>query len=255
MRFASLGSGSRGNATLITSGKTTLMIDCGFSAREAVKRLQLLNIDPASLSAILITHEHADHMAGVRVMARKFNLPVYTTPGTAGCLPEDVAPYIHAFNCHEKFVIDDIEVEPFPVPHDAREPSQFVFSDGALRVGLLTDVGSITPIIENTLSACDALLLEANHDLTMLEQGEYPEHLKRRVGGRLGHLNNVQSASLLEKIDTSRLQHIMAMHISEKNNCPSIAVPLLAEALGCEHDWIGVADQEAGFDWREVNNR
>ncbi len=166
-----------------------------------------------------------------------------------------MAPYIHAFNCHEKFVIDDIEVEPFPVPHDAREPSQFVFSDGALRVGLLTDVGSITPLIENTLSACDALLLEANHDLTMLEQGEYPEHLKRRVGGRLGHLNNVQSASLLEKIDTSRLQHIMAMHISEKNNCPSIAVPLLAEALGCEHDWIGVADQEAGFDWREVNNR
>lgn len=254
MRFASLGSGSRGNATLITSGKTTLMIDCGFSAREAVKRLQQLNIDPASLSAILITHEHADHMAGVRVMARKFNLPVYTTPGTAGCLPEDVAGYIHEFNCHEKFVIDDIEVEPFPVPHDAREPSQFVFSDGAVRVGLLTDVGSITPLIETTLSACDALLLEANHDLTMLEQGDYPDHLKRRVGGRLGHLNNVQSAALLEKIDTSRLQHIMAMHISEKNNCPSIAVHLLANALGCEHDWIGVADQEAGFDWREVNN-
>lgn len=254
MRFASLGSGSRGNATLVTNGKTTLMIDCGFSAREAEKRLLRLDIDPRSLKAILVTHEHADHMAGVRVMARKYQLPVYATPGTAGCLSADIQALIQPFNCHERFAIDDIEVEPFPVPHDAREPSQFVFGNGDRRLGLLTDVGSITPLIEDTLSGCDALMLEANHDMTMLEQGEYPEHLKRRVGGKLGHLNNVQSASLLAKIDTSKLQHIMAMHISEKNNCPSIAVPLLAEALGCEQDWVGVADQEAGFGWLELSN-
>lgn len=253
MRFASLGSGSRGNATVVTYGETTLMVDCGFSAREAEKRLQRLNIDPRQLSAVLITHEHADHMAGIRVLARRYNLPVYATPGTAGCLPADVTGLVHEFNCHETFSIGDIEVEPFPVPHDAREPSQFVFGNGQHRLGLLTDVGSITPLIESTLSGCDALLLEANHDMAMLEQGEYPEHLKRRVAGRLGHLNNVQSASLLEKIDTSRLQHIMAMHISEKNNCPSIVVPLYAEALSCEHNWIGVADQDAGFDWREIN--
>lgn len=252
MRFASLGSGSRGNATLVTHGKTTLMIDCGFSAREAEKRMQRLGVDPRSLSAVLITHEHADHMAGVRVMARKFNLPVYATPGTAGCLPEDVMSYVREFNCHERFTIDDIEVEPFPVPHDAREPSQFVFGNGEYRLGLLTDVGSITPLIEETLSGCDALLLEANHDMQMLEEGEYPEHLKRRVGGRLGHLNNVQSATLLEKIDTSRLQHMMAMHISEQNNCPTLVVPLLAQALACQQDWIGVADQDAGFSWREL---
>jgi phosphoribosyl 1,2-cyclic phosphodiesterase len=254
MRFASLGSGSRGNATLVTHGKTTLMIDCGFSAREADKRLQMLGVSADALSAILITHEHADHMAGVRVMARKYRLPVYATPGTAGCLPADVAEYIREFNCHERFSINDIEVEPFPVPHDAREPSQFVFGNGQHRLGLLTDVGSITPLIEDTLNACDALMLEANHDINMLEQGEYPEHLKRRVGGRLGHLNNVQSASLLEKIDTSRLQHIMAMHISEKNNCPTLVVPLLADALGCKEDWIGVAEQDAGFGWRELSN-
>lgn len=255
MRFASLGSGSRGNATLVTHGKTTLMIDCGFSAREAEKRLQQFNMRPQDLAAVLVTHEHADHMAGVRVMARKFGLPIYATPGTAGCLADDIRSSIREFNCHERFTIDDIEVEPFPVPHDAREPSQFVFNNGSHRLGLLTDVGSITPLIEQTLSGCDALLLEANHDMLMLEQGEYPEHLKRRVGGRLGHLNNVQSASLLEKIDASKLQHIMAMHISEKNNCPSIVVPLLADALGCEHDWIGVADQDAGFGWREITNR
>jgi phosphoribosyl 1,2-cyclic phosphodiesterase len=231
------------------------MIDCGFSAREAEKRLQQFNMRAQDLAAVLVTHEHADHMAGVRVMARKFGLPIYATPGTAGCLPDDIRGSIREFNCHERFTIGDIEVEPFPVPHDAREPSQFVFSSGSHRLGLLTDVGSITPLIEQTLSGCDALMLEANHDMLMLEQGEYPEHLKRRVGGRLGHLNNVQSASLLEKIDTSKLQHIMAMHISEKNNCPSIVVPLLADALGCEHDWIGVADQDAGFGWREITNR
>lgn len=255
MKFASLGSGSRGNATIVTTGKTTVMIDCGFSAREAVKRLQMLSVEPERIDAILITHEHADHMAGVRVMARKYNIPVHTTPGTAGCLPVDVQSHIHEFNCHHPFSINDLEIQPFPVPHDAREPSQFVLGDGQYRLGLLTDVGSLTPIIEQTLSGCDALLLEANHDMTMLEQGEYPEHLKQRVGGRLGHLNNVQSATLLEKIDTSNLQHIMAMHISEKNNCPTIVVPLLAEALGCEHDWIGIAEQDAGFGWREITNR
>lgn len=255
MRFASLGSGSRGNATVVTYGKTTLMIDCGFSARETEKRLQRLNISPYSLTAILITHEHADHMAGIRVMARKYNLPVYATPGTASCLPADVESYIREFNCHETFPIQDIEVEPFPVPHDAREPSQFVFANGQHRLGLLTDVGTITPIIEATLSGCDALLLEANHDMVMLEQGKYPDHLKRRVAGRLGHLNNVQSAGLLEKIDTSRLQHIMAMHISEKNNCPTLVVPLYAQALGCQHEWVGVAEQDAGFNWREIANR
>lgn len=255
MRFASLGSGSRGNATVVTFGKTTLMVDCGFSAREAEKRLQKLDINPHDLTALLVTHEHADHMAGIRVMARKYRLPVYTTPGTAGCMSADISDYIREFNCHERFTINDIEVEPFPVPHDAREPSQFVFANGKYRLGLLTDVGSITPLIEATLSGCDALMLETNHDMTMLEQGEYPEHLKRRVGGRLGHLNNVQSAALLEKIDTAKLQHIMAMHISEKNNCPSIVVPLLADALGCKQDWIGVADQDAGFGWRELINR
>lgn len=254
MRFASLGSGSRGNATLVNHGKTTVMIDCGFSAREAEKRMQRLQFDPHSLNAVLVTHEHADHMAGIRVLARKYNLPIYATPGTTAGLTEDVQYLVHHFNCHETFSIGDIEVEPFPVPHDAREPSQFVFSDGQFRLGLLTDVGTLTPLIESTLSTCDALLLEANHDQNMLEQGVYPEHLKIRVGGRLGHLNNVQSATLLEKIDTSKLQHIMAMHISEKNNRTDIVVPLFAEALNCAQDWVGVADQDAGFDWREITN-
>ena len=178
MRFASLGSGSRGNGTLISQGNTTLLVDCGFSAKETEKRLQRMACDAADLSAIVVTHEHGDHINGIRVLARKYQLPVYATAGKAGCLSADLIDYIHEFSCHEKFEIDDIEVKPFPVPHDAREPSQFVFSDGQRSIGLLTDVGMITPVIEQALSGCHALLLEANHDITMLDNGEYQDHLK-----------------------------------------------------------------------------
>jgi|SRR5690554_3311396 len=251
MRFASLGSGSRGNATLISQGKTTILVDCGFSARETEKRLRHFGLTSTDLTAIVVTHEHADHIGGVRVLSQKFNLPVYATAGTAACLPDEVVPQIHEFSCHETFSINDIEVSPFPVPHDAREPSQFVFGNGEFRLGLLTDVGFITPIIESALTLCDGLMLEANHDMAMLEQGDYPSYLKQRVGGRFGHLNNVQSAELLAKIDTSRLQHIVAMHISEKNNSPELVSPLFADALNCTPDWIGIAEQNAGFSWRE----
>ncbi|PHS68982.1 MAG: MBL fold metallo-hydrolase [Methylophaga sp.] len=254
MRFASLGSGSRGNATLISQGKTTLLVDCGFSARETEKRMQRAGFDAKDLSAILVTHEHADHINGVRVLARKYQLQVYATAGTAGCLSADLANLITEFSSHEVFNIGDIEACPFPVPHDAREPSQFVFNDGQHRLGLLTDVGMSTPIIEQALSGCDALLLEANHDIDLLDNSEYPDYLKYRVAGRHGHLNNVQSASLLEKIDTSRLQHIVAMHLSEKNNSPNIVMPLFAQALNCDQSWITIAQQDTGFDWRETTN-
>ena len=211
MRFASLGSGSKGIGTLIAHGKTTLLVDCGFSARETEKRLQRLAMTAEQLSAIVITHEHADHINGVRVLARKYHIPVYATAGTAGGMAADLVHLVTEFSCHESFQINDIDVEPFPVPHDAREPSQFVFTNGQHRVGLLTDVGMTTPIIEQALSGCHALLLEANHDMDMLDNSEYPDHLKYRVSGRLGHLNNVQSAKILEKIDTSHLQHIVAI--------------------------------------------
>ena len=159
MRFASIGSGSRGNGTLVSHGNTTLLVDCGFSAKEAEKRLEQVALTAKDLTAIVVTHEHADHINGVRVIARKYQLPVYATAGTAGCLAADLKHTIHEFSCHEQFEIDDIEVNPFPVPHDAREPSQFVFSDGGAKVGLLTDVGMITTIIEQALSGCQALSL------------------------------------------------------------------------------------------------
>lgn len=253
MRFASLGSGSRGNATLIQQAKTTVLVDCGFSARETEKRLQQIGEDAESLSAILITHEHADHINGVRVLAQRYQIPVFSTAGTASALHSDLVPLIQEFSSHEAFAIRDLQIKPFPVPHDAREPSQFVFSEGAVHLGLLTDTGFITPIMETALDACDALMLEANHDEKMLEAGNYPASLKARVGGRFGHLSNHQSADLLNRINTAKLQHIVAMHISEKNNAPEKVTPIFAGALSCDEDWIGVASQTHGFAWRDIS--
>jgi phosphoribosyl 1,2-cyclic phosphodiesterase len=138
------------------------------------------------------------------------------------------------------------------VPHDACEPSQFVFSDGDKRLGILTDVGCWTAHIEAQLSTCDALILESNHDVAMLAQGPYPSFLKQRVGGPQGHLSNDQAAQLLKRLDNSKLQHIVAAHLSEPNNTPALAREALSQALGCEPDWISVANQADGVSWREI---
>jgi phosphoribosyl 1,2-cyclic phosphodiesterase len=153
---------------------------------------------------------------------------------------------------HASFSIGGIEVAPYPVPHDAREPVQFVLGDGAARLGVLTDTGWPTPHIAQALSGVDALVLECNHDLDMLLNGPYPPRLKQRIAGRMGHLANAASADLVRAMDCSRLQHVIAAHLSEHNNTPALARAALAGALNCETEWIGVATQEEGFGWREI---
>ena len=143
-------------------------------------------------------------------------------------------------------------MQPYAVPHDAAEPVQYVFSNGAKRLGVLTDSGCSTPHIEATLNGCDALVLECNHDNAMLVNGDYPASLKQRVGGRLGHLNNADAAALLARLDSSRLQHIVAAHLSRKNNTRELAVSALSAALNCAADWIAVATQQDGLGWREI---
>ncbi|QKT04584.1 MBL fold metallo-hydrolase [Ectothiorhodospiraceae bacterium 2226] len=251
MRFCSLGSGSRGNGLLVEHGRTRLLVDCGFTLREVKRRLERAGIAPDSLSGILVTHEHSDHASGVGPLARKYRIPVWMTLGTARRLNETL-PSVKVFNCHEPFAVDDVAVDPFPVPHDAREPAQFVFHDGAHRLGLLTDTGSGTPHIVRQLDAVDALVLECNYDEHMLAEGPYPPALKRRVGGRFGHLSNVQAAAILCAMDHSRLQHLVGAHLSEKNNVPALARAALAEALDCTEDWITLAEQDAGFGWRAI---
>lgn len=254
MRFACLGSGSQGNGLVVEAGTTRVLLDCGFSIKETTLRLGRLGLMPQDLAAIVVTHEHADHIGGVVRLANRFNLPVYLSHGTLTYLNNLNQPpsRCEIIDSHVAFAIDGLQVEPFPVPHDAREPLQFVFGNGRHRLGVLTDTGMSTPHIESMLDACDSLVLECNHDETMLMQGPYPPSLKQRVGGRFGHLSNAAAASLLSSIDTRRLQHVVAAHLSEKNNLPELAQSALAGALGCEEAWIGLADQMTGFDWREI---
>lgn len=252
MRFASLGSGSRGNATLVEAGNTLVMIDCGFSCRETERRMSQLGCAPSDLAAILVTHEHGDHVRGVPPLARKYDVPVWMTRGTLRSLRDDRIPRVRHFDGHSGFHIDAVQVQPFTVPHDACEPCQFTFEHEQLRLGVLTDTGRSTPHVVDSLHGCDALLLECNHDVEMLADGPYSESLKRRVGGPLGHLSNTQAGKLLSQLDTSRLQHLVAAHLSDKNNSPVLAQAALAGALQCEPDWIGIADQETGLDWRTI---
>lgn len=254
MRFASLGSGSRGNALVVEAGQTRVMLDCGFTLRETVQRLARLDLAPEHISAVVVTHEHADHIGGVAVLARKFGLPVWLTHGTYlhAASQFDEGHIIHLFDSHERFAIGALDIQPFPVPHDAREPAQFVFGDGARRLGVLTDAGCATPHIEATLNHCHALVLECNHDAEMLRNGPYPQGLKQRVAGRFGHLDNEAAAALVEALDNSQLQHMVAAHLSEKNNLPGLARRALGRALNCGEDWIAIAEQETGFGWRQL---
>jgi phosphoribosyl 1,2-cyclic phosphodiesterase len=252
VRFAYLGSGSRGNAALIQAGGTTLMLDCGFSLAETERRLQRAGVEPSALGAIVVTHEHSDHLNGVARLARKYRIPVWMTRGTHAAWGDSDVPVLEFCCTHTPFALGDIGLSPYPVPHDAREPCQFVFSDGRRRIGVLSDAGHITPHIRASLGGCDALLLECNHDPGLLAAGPYPDSLKQRVGGPLGHLSNGQAAALLGEIETGRLQHMVVAHISETNNRPALARAAVAGALNCAEDWIAVADQDAGLEWREV---
>ncbi len=231
------------------------MLDSGFSARETALRFERHDRSPENLSAILITHEHGDHCRGVASCARRFGVPVWMTPGTFSALKDrfDADTDIRLINPHEVFAIGDIEVQPFPVPHDAREPCQFVFSDGDTRFGFLTDIGSITAHVIEMLAECDALVLECNHDARMLRDGPYPPSLKARIEGPHGHLENGVSAQLLAQIVSPRLRYVAAAHLSETNNTPALARAALAKAMGCEPEWIDVAEQDEGLAFYNVS--
>ena len=254
MRFASLGSGSEGNALLIsaTSGitETTVMLDCGFGLREAESRLSHLHIDPKQLSGIIVTHEHQDHVGGVFRLARRHKIPVWMTHGTLESVcDESDGVTVHICRDIEPFVIGDLEIQPYTVPHDAREPVQYTATDGIRKLGVLTDVGHSTPHLMKALNGCDALVLEFNHDTEMLSQSVYPPWLKARIGGQLGHLSNQQSAEILQGLDRSRLQRVIAAHLSQKNNSPDKVGSLIQGVLAGSDVEVVIADQESGFDW------
>ena len=256
LRFASLASGSGGNCLVAQADLTRVLVDCGLSLRDTERRLARLGLAPADIDAILVTHEHDDHGGCAFDFAAAHNVLVVLTHGTlralraAGKMHDGVRTLF--VRSGERAAIGGMEVLPFTVPHDAAEPVQFVLSDGAARLGVVTDIGIGTRHVEQMLSGLDALVLECNYDREMLWSGAYPRWLKERIGGPFGHLDNRDAARLLAALERSRLKHIIGAHLSQQNNTPALARAALAAAIGCEPDWIGLATQDDGFDWREA---
>ncbi|MCU7905114.1 MAG: MBL fold metallo-hydrolase [Candidatus Thiodiazotropha sp. (ex Epidulcina cf. delphinae)] len=228
------------------------MVDCGFPAREIEARLAGLGVDPESLAGILVTHEHVDHRRGVGTIARRYRLPVWMTPGTHHAADYGLLPRLHRIDCHAGcWSIGDLEIFPYPVPHDSREPCQFTFRTGQRTLGLLTDTGHITPHILTMLRACDSLILEFNHDPQMLVNGPYPVTLQARVGGAHGHLSNHQALGLLNGLPYARLHYLVASHLSEKNNSPRLVKALIAQHLPELAGRLSIASQQSVSDWYE----
>lgn len=251
MQIASLGSGSKGNATVISHKNTILLVDCGFSVRQSEQRLSRLEVNPEEIDAILLTHEHTDHGSGVARLASKFDIPVWSTVGSARAAFEDSFTY-HQLRGGVPVQIGCFEILPVTVPHDAGEPVQFVFCqvDSGKKFGILTDTGHITRHIIKAYDNLHGLLLEFNYDQSMLETGPYPYPLKQRVSGDLGHLSNDQSIELLRQIDTTNLNCLIVAHISENNNSPEIVERHLNQL-----DTVPLpvlANQGSGFGWVDI---
>jgi phosphoribosyl 1,2-cyclic phosphodiesterase len=260
LKFASLGSGSEGNALLISSTPdpgcargTIVMLDCGFGIRETERRLGRLGLVPADLAGIVVTHEHQDHVGGVFKFARRHNIQVWLSFGTHQAMRETVnGVTFHYCRDGDQLNIGDLILFPYTVPHDAREPVQYVASDGWLKLGVLTDAGHLTPHLLDALKGCDALMLECNHDRKMLTESTYPPSLKLRIGGDYGHLSNQAAAEILAALDQSRLRTVVGAHLSKQNNTPELAHAALHGAKAAQVEVL-VACQEEGFGWIAID--
>jgi phosphoribosyl 1,2-cyclic phosphodiesterase len=250
LRFCALGSGSRGNALLVEHDETLIMIDCGLPLKTLVRRLDAAGRSLDDIDALLITHEHGDHSRGIRPFTRKHDVPLWATSGTAQVV--EAIETFERLRCDSELSIGSIDIRPVPVPHDAREPCQFVFSAGGQRLGLLTDTGHATPVIREALRACDAIAIEFNHDRGMLLNGSYPEAVKARVDSRYGHLNNDQTVELIADVAHGGLQWVMGLHLSEQNNSPERVRATAARVTDSSGVELRLATQDEASPWLEV---
>lgn len=263
MRFCNLGSGSGGNASLVEASQgitsTLLLVDCGFSQRELLRRLERAGRSTSELNAVFITHEHGDHVGCSLALCQRYRIPLWTSRGTWRAIsgrPQAErfdTSLLHLVRDGEELALGDLYLQPLAVPHDAQEPLQLICGDGVRRLGILTDLGSTPSSLTEKLQGLDALLLECNHDEDMLRNGPYPASLKRRILGSHGHLSNAVAAELLARCRHAGLQWVAAAHLSEQNNLPALAYQALASALGGPNpEQILVADPLLGLDWREL---
>jgi len=243
--FASLGSGSRGNGTLIDLGGHLILVDCGFTLKQTEARLRRLDVRPGDLAAILVTHEHSDHIGGVAALAYKYCIPVHASYGTLRAAQGRLVG--QAFDSHHPFMIGPVNVSPVIVPHDAREPTQFVFDYQGLRLGVVSDLGHVTPFVIEQFTGCRGLLMESNYEPDMLWCGRYPEAVKRRIDSPLGHLSNAQAAGFLAAIANPELDVVVG-HVSEQNNHPEHLAAAF-EPLRGEVAALQFATQEEGVHW------
>jgi len=241
----SLASGSRGNSTFISDGTTSVLVDAGLSGVEIERRMKSRGLATDTINAIIVSHEHQDHIRGVGILSRRFGIPVYISQKTrlaAGSAMGKI-PEIRGFECGDTFRINTLEIHPFSVPHDAADTAGFTIQRNGTRIGIATDLGMVTTVVRDRLRNCQILVLEANHDPEMLMTGPYPWHLKQRVKGRTGHLSNHESRDLIREIRHDHLHHVIIGHLSEQNNTPQRAVNVVSQALKGSQARLTVASQ------------
>ena len=275
LRYKNMSSGSTGNATLVEARSASstkpnrVLVDCGMRLSRLLDLLAVADVQPTDIDAIFITHEHSDHIGCVTQFASRYSIPVWASQGTHAALQDmqrklrikqpthsqlvpgfEALVHIAADTC--PITIGDLQLDPFTVPHDAREPLQLTCTDGNVKLGILTDLGHASRHVLDQLAGCNALLLESNHDEEMLSKSKYPAFLKARVGGDFGHLSNAQAANILSAVMHDKLRHVNAAHLSQQNNHPALAQSALATVLGCMPAEIFAACPETGTPWMMV---
>jgi phosphoribosyl 1,2-cyclic phosphodiesterase len=255
LRFKSLGSGSTGNATLVEASGLVpfrLLIDCGLGLKQLTRRLGEAGLQPEDIHAIFITHEHGDHIGCAHLLALRHRIPVWMSRGThEGIGLPDFNGLLHTARDSHAIDLGSLQIMPFTVPHDAREPLQLTCTDGATKLGVLTDLGHATSHLLAHLAHCDALLLECNHDSELLAQSSYPPFLKRRIGGLYGHLSNSAASAIAESVLHGRLKHLVAAHLSEQNNRPDLAHQAMSDTLGSATELV-IANAASGTRWLTI---
>ncbi len=241
-----LASGSRGNAVFVSGGEVSLLVDAGLSGIELERRMAARELSPESLSAVVVTHEHTDHVKGAGILSRRYNIPLFINEITFQAASKNLGKVdlLEYFECGKAFSIGDIHIQPFSISHDAGDPAGLTLEHGSVKLGIATDMGVATGLVKEHLKDCNMLYLEANHDLEMLINGPYPWYLKQRVKGRKGHLSNTDAGNLLSEISSDSLSHVTLAHLSQENNTPDKALEAVRQALDC----TGVCIEVAGPD-------